>query len=292
MEFFGRYIEVTPHSRLVWTNDESDDGGRHHGDLRGKGWQDAAGHARALSLEGSSRRCRPGRRMGCPRRSSNWTSFSSPWARAWDGHEVVDPVPDPPRRSGAPVFPGEIHLAGRAYRQLRGRQAADQVQAHVDPRGDAGGRHQAPPSSIERGPSSTRTAGKSRRSSSASSQCVVARRPSSRPAAASSSAPVHTDAVNRARVAVAAIQAHDVRALLLGADDAARHHQHVDAGWRAHSVRGRDRQAAAREHHARLVRHQHNAEQVAARPRAGACATRSRRPRTVRRSRGPRRRRR
>src|SRR3954453_5897995 len=26
MEFFGRYIEVTPHSRLVWTNDEGDDG--------------------------------------------------------------------------------------------------------------------------------------------------------------------------------------------------------------------------------------------------------------------------
>ena len=26
MTFFGRYIEVTPHSRLVWTNDESDDG--------------------------------------------------------------------------------------------------------------------------------------------------------------------------------------------------------------------------------------------------------------------------
>jgi uncharacterized protein YndB with AHSA1/START domain len=27
MEFFGRYLEVTPHSRLVWTNDEGDDGG-------------------------------------------------------------------------------------------------------------------------------------------------------------------------------------------------------------------------------------------------------------------------
>src|SRR4249920_3380229 len=27
MEFFGRYIEVTPHSRLVWTNDESGEGG-------------------------------------------------------------------------------------------------------------------------------------------------------------------------------------------------------------------------------------------------------------------------
>ena len=26
MEFFGRYLEVTPHSRVVWTNDESDDG--------------------------------------------------------------------------------------------------------------------------------------------------------------------------------------------------------------------------------------------------------------------------
>ena len=26
MAFFGRYIEVTPHSRLVWTNDETDDG--------------------------------------------------------------------------------------------------------------------------------------------------------------------------------------------------------------------------------------------------------------------------
>jgi uncharacterized protein YndB with AHSA1/START domain len=27
MEFYGRYIEVTPHSRLVWTNEEAEDGG-------------------------------------------------------------------------------------------------------------------------------------------------------------------------------------------------------------------------------------------------------------------------
>jgi uncharacterized protein YndB with AHSA1/START domain len=27
MEFFGRYIEVTPHARLVWTNDEGAEGG-------------------------------------------------------------------------------------------------------------------------------------------------------------------------------------------------------------------------------------------------------------------------
>ena len=26
MAFFGKYLEVVPHSRLVWTNDESDDG--------------------------------------------------------------------------------------------------------------------------------------------------------------------------------------------------------------------------------------------------------------------------
>ena len=28
MEFFGRYLEVTPHSRLVWTNEEGDGGGQ------------------------------------------------------------------------------------------------------------------------------------------------------------------------------------------------------------------------------------------------------------------------
>src|SRR5262249_32773959 len=26
MVFFGKYIEVTPHARLAWTNEESDDG--------------------------------------------------------------------------------------------------------------------------------------------------------------------------------------------------------------------------------------------------------------------------
>ena len=26
-EFFGKYLEVVPHSRLVWTNDEGDEGG-------------------------------------------------------------------------------------------------------------------------------------------------------------------------------------------------------------------------------------------------------------------------
>ena len=26
MAFFGKYLEVTPHSRLVWTNEEGEDG--------------------------------------------------------------------------------------------------------------------------------------------------------------------------------------------------------------------------------------------------------------------------
>jgi uncharacterized protein YndB with AHSA1/START domain len=28
MAFFGRYLEVTPHSRLVWTNEEDEGGGQ------------------------------------------------------------------------------------------------------------------------------------------------------------------------------------------------------------------------------------------------------------------------
>jgi uncharacterized protein YndB with AHSA1/START domain len=28
MEFFGRYLEVTPYSRLVWTNEEGGDSGQ------------------------------------------------------------------------------------------------------------------------------------------------------------------------------------------------------------------------------------------------------------------------
>jgi len=57
MVFFGRYVEVTPHSRLVWTNEESDDGAVTTVTFEEQRWQDAAGLARALSLEGSSRRC-------------------------------------------------------------------------------------------------------------------------------------------------------------------------------------------------------------------------------------------
>src|SRR5215813_9172295 len=57
--FFGTYVEVKPHSRLAWTNEEGGEGGGgDDGDLRGKGRQDAGGPAGELSFEGSVRHLR------------------------------------------------------------------------------------------------------------------------------------------------------------------------------------------------------------------------------------------
>jgi len=50
-------------------------------------WQDRA-HFFAVSAQVMPA---PGRRMRWSRRSRNWKSSSSPWARAWDDHEVVGP---------------------------------------------------------------------------------------------------------------------------------------------------------------------------------------------------------
>jgi len=90
MAFFGRYIEVTPHSRLVWTNDESDDGAVTTVTFEEKGGKTLLVRTSSIPRRKPSTMPSPGWRAGCPRRSSNWTSFSPPWARALDGHEVVD----------------------------------------------------------------------------------------------------------------------------------------------------------------------------------------------------------
>jgi uncharacterized protein YndB with AHSA1/START domain len=90
MAFFGTYLEVTPHSRLVWTNEEGGEGGP----ITTVTFEEKGGttllvmHELYPSKEASTLPA-PGRRMRWSRRSRNWTSFSSPWARAWDGHEVV-----------------------------------------------------------------------------------------------------------------------------------------------------------------------------------------------------------
>ena len=84
MEFFGKYNEVTPHSRLVWTNEEGDEGGA----VTTVTFEEKGGktllvkHDLYPSKEALDGEPAPGRRMGCARSSSNWTSFSSPWARA------------------------------------------------------------------------------------------------------------------------------------------------------------------------------------------------------------------
>ena len=78
MAFFGTYLEVTPHSRLVWTNEEGGEGGPVTTvTFEEKAWQDAAGHARAPFLEGSSRRCRH-RGGGCDGRDVRATGRASP----------------------------------------------------------------------------------------------------------------------------------------------------------------------------------------------------------------------
>ena len=115
MAFFGTYLEVTPHSRLVWTNEEGgEDGRRHHGDLRGKRRQDAAGHARALSLEGSARRRRH-RGGGCDGRDVRATGR----AARHPGRERRDGQSERCRRSTGNEARGADPRAGR------GGQAAE-----------------------------------------------------------------------------------------------------------------------------------------------------------------------
>jgi uncharacterized protein YndB with AHSA1/START domain len=89
--FFGRYLEVTPHSRLVWTNDEGEDGGA----VTTVTFEERGGktllvmHDLYPSKEALDAAMASGEKRWA-RRSSNWTSFSSPLARVWDRDEVVD----------------------------------------------------------------------------------------------------------------------------------------------------------------------------------------------------------
>ena len=87
MAFFGRYIEVTPHSRLVWTNEESDDGAVTTVTFEEKDGKTLLVLHELYPSKEALDAPAPGWRVGCPSSSSNWTNFSSPWARACDGHE-------------------------------------------------------------------------------------------------------------------------------------------------------------------------------------------------------------
>ena len=87
MAFFGKYIEVTPPSRLVWTNDE----GGAAGPVTTVTFEEKGGKT-LLVMHGSipqrklSTLPAPERRKGWPSCSNNWTSFSSRSARAEHEH--------------------------------------------------------------------------------------------------------------------------------------------------------------------------------------------------------------
>lgn len=82
-----------------------------------------------------------GCRVGCPRRSRNWTSFSSPCERAWDGREVGDPAV---ARLALPALPHERRSPGgrwvaagarglnRATEPRRSRRDGGDCAAHFD----------------------------------------------------------------------------------------------------------------------------------------------------------------
>ncbi len=80
MAFFGTYLEVIPHSRLVWTNEESDDGAVTTVTFEEKGGKTLLVVHELYPSKEALDASPPGWRVRCPRRSSNWTSFSSPWA--------------------------------------------------------------------------------------------------------------------------------------------------------------------------------------------------------------------
>ncbi len=77
MEFFGTYLEVTPYSRLVWTNEEGDDGKT----VTTVTFDENAGKTLLVVHDAIPRRKRltPDRPAQCPRRSINSTSFSPAW---------------------------------------------------------------------------------------------------------------------------------------------------------------------------------------------------------------------
>ena len=75
---------MIPHSRLVWTNEESDEGPVTTVTFAEKGGKTLLVMHELYPSKEALDAGRTGRRMRWERRSSNWTSFSSPWARRED----------------------------------------------------------------------------------------------------------------------------------------------------------------------------------------------------------------
>jgi uncharacterized protein YndB with AHSA1/START domain len=84
MAFFGRYLEVTPHSRLVWTNEEGgEDGAVTTVTFEERGAETlVVVHDLYPSKEALDGAIASGVQVDSASSSSSWTSFSPPWARA------------------------------------------------------------------------------------------------------------------------------------------------------------------------------------------------------------------
>ena len=80
MAFFGKYLEVKPHSRLVWTNEE----GGGEAAVTTLTFEENAGKTLLVLRERHPRRklsTRPSASAkGCARPSGSWTRSWSPWA--------------------------------------------------------------------------------------------------------------------------------------------------------------------------------------------------------------------
>ena len=80
MAFFGRYIEVTPHSRIVWTNEESAEGAVSTVTFEEKGGKtQLVLHELYPSKQALDEAIASGSTAGQASSSSSWTHFSSPW---------------------------------------------------------------------------------------------------------------------------------------------------------------------------------------------------------------------
>ena len=106
MAFFGRYIDVTPHSRLVWTNDESEDGAVTTVTFEEKGGKTLLVMHELYPSRKHSTVPSPGWRVGWARCWSNWTSCSSP--RTYALGEPLLETPDVERKRTA----GYLQLIG------------------------------------------------------------------------------------------------------------------------------------------------------------------------------------
>ncbi len=140
MAFYGTYLEVTPHERLVWTNEEGGDGGA----VTTVTFEEKAGktlvvvHELYPSKEALDRARASGVEAGTLETFEQLDELL-PWARAWDAREVVAAAIASTRPRSRPLR----HRRDRARTQRDGER--------YDARGGGGRDADHAPQSVGRG---------------------------------------------------------------------------------------------------------------------------------------------